>query len=234
MISIVVGGYGGIGSDIVEVLKNRGDNVYTLSRRNSKEEDHLSIDLESKDSINKLDEKFLNINIDNLIFCHRYRGSDHINEYKIIVDGASQLVEIFKDKFTKNGSIVFLNSPASLFHYDEVSIHYHAARAALDGIMRFYTQELGSKGIRCNSILIGTIVKKGNKGFFKPNNPVRKLIEEITPLKTIGDSRDISNLVEYLCSNKSSFISGQSINIDGGLSVIGQETIARRLRDLKH
>jgi NAD(P)-dependent dehydrogenase (short-subunit alcohol dehydrogenase family) len=45
---------------------------------------------------------------------------------------------------------------------------------------------------------------------------------------------DIANLVEFLCSNKSSFITGQSINVDGGLSVIGHETLARRLSKLKH
>ena len=50
----------------------------------------------------------------------------------------------------------------------------------------------------------------------------------------MGNAKDIANLVEFLCSNKSSFITGNNIFIDGGLSLVGQESIARELTDLKH
>jgi NAD(P)-dependent dehydrogenase (short-subunit alcohol dehydrogenase family) len=66
------------------------------------------------------------------------------------------------------------------------------------------------------------------------NNKVRKMIENITPLGRMGEADDIANLVEFLCSPKSSFITGNTFFVDGGLSIIGQESIARDLLGLKH
>ena len=60
------------------------------------------------------------------------------------------------------------------------------------------------------------------------------MIKRITPLKRVGEAKDIAYLVDFLCSKKASFITGQSIYIDGGLSIVGQESLARKLMDLKH
>ena len=234
MKSLVIGGKTGIGRAIVQILKHRGDEVYTFSRRKSKDENHISIDLGSKNSIKKIIDIVGNSFIDNLIFCHRYRGSDRKIEYDITVKAVYEVIELLKNKFKKNGSIVVLSSPASNLIFDEQAVEYHASRAALESVVRFYAVRLGAKGVRCNCVLPGTVIKEENKNFFTEDNPVTSLIKEITPLNNIGESIDIANLVEFLCSHKSSFISGQSINIDGGLSVVGQESIARRLRDLKH
>jgi len=234
MISLVVGGTRGIGKTIVEILKIRNDQIYTFSRRKNNDENHISIDLGSTTSIKKIEDALSNKLIDNLIFCHRYRGDDRKKEYQITVEAVCEVIELLKDKFTKNGSIVVLSSSASRFVFDEQPVQYHTSRAALESLIRYYSQRLGSKGIRCNCVLLGTVIKEENKKFFNEDNPVTKLIKEITPLNNIGQAKDIANLVEFLCSNKSSFITGQSINVDGGLSVVGQESIARRLKKLNH
>ena len=234
MISLVVGGKTGIGRSIVEVLRVRGDQIYTFSRRKDKDENHISIDLTSKTSIKKIEDLLGNRLIDNLIFCHRYRGDDRKIEYEITVEAVCEVIEILKDKFKKNGSIVALNSPASNLIFDEQAVEYHTSRAALESLIRYYAVRLGAQGIRCNCVLPGTVIKEQNRDFFTEDNPVTKLIKEITPLNNIGQSIDIANLVEFLCSQKSSFISGQSINVDGGLGLVAQESIARRIKDLKH
>jgi NAD(P)-dependent dehydrogenase (short-subunit alcohol dehydrogenase family) len=66
------------------------------------------------------------------------------------------------------------------------------------------------------------------------NNKVRKMIENITPLGRMGEADDIANMVEFLCSPKSTFITGNSFFVDGGLSLVGQETIARNLLGCTH
>lgn len=60
------------------------------------------------------------------------------------------------------------------------------------------------------------------------------LIEDITPLGRMGDAKDIANIVEFLCSSKSSFLTGNCLMVDGGLSLVGQESIARDLMGLNH
>ena len=63
--------------------------------------------------------------------------------------------------------------------------------------------------------------------FLKKNNVDRKLIEKITPLGRMGDAQDIADLVEFLTSDKSTFITGTIIPVDGGLRLVSQEQIAK-------
>ena len=48
------------------------------------------------------------------------------------------------------------------------------------------------------------------------------------------NAKDIANIVEFLCSSKSSFLTGNSYMMDGGLSLIGQESIARNVLGCEH
>ena len=68
--------------------------------------------------------------------------------------------------------------------------------------------------------------------FFSGDNDVKKMIETITPLGRMGCSSDVANLVEFLCSDQSCFITGNSFFVDGGLSLVGQETIARDIGNI--
>ena len=100
--------------------------------------------------------------------------------------------------------------------------------------MKYYAVNLGEKGIRCNCVLPNSVIKPENKDYFTKNNDVRRMIEQITPLKRMGTAKDIANTVDFLCSPKSSFITGQTIFVDGGISVRGQDSIARQMKSLKH
>ena len=107
--------------------------------------------------------------------------------------------------------------------------------AALENLSRYLAVQLGPLGVRCNCILPGgTLVKPENTDFFTKENPITELLEEIRPIRKIGDAKDVAYLVEFLCSNKASFISGQSIFVDGGLHAVSQESLARRLNDMLH
>jgi NAD(P)-dependent dehydrogenase (short-subunit alcohol dehydrogenase family) len=55
------------------------------------------------------------------------------------------------------------------------------------------------------------------------------LYKTIIPLARMGTSEEVANVIAFLCSHKASFVTGQNIVVDGGLSLIWQETLARRL-----
>ena len=74
--------------------------------------------------------------------------------------------------------------------------------------------ELGEYGIRVNSIQPGFIECGMSK-----NLPERVALIERTPLKRLGSANDILSLVEFLINEKSGFITGQTIAIDGGYSL---------------
>jgi len=229
-VSVVIGGISGIGSVIAKHLANRGDKVYTISRGDSTSKNHISCDV-SSDCTSIIDRI---TGIDYLIFAHRYRGTDWNKTFDVTVKGVDNVIKAVSNKLNKNSSVVIISSNASHFVSEEQPAEYHSSRAALDGLMRYYAVAYGNKGIRFNSILPSTLIKPENIDFFTKDNKVRKMIENITPLGRMGEADDIANLVEFLCSPKSSFITGNSFFVDGGLSIIGQEGIARDLLGLKH
>lgn len=232
VISLVTGGTNGIGRVIKSVLCERGDQVYTLSRRRINNAYHISVDMSSKEKMVEITKRLDGKNVNNLIFCHRYRGSSLKKEFLVSLNAVHHVIESLKNKFTSETSIVIISSKASRFIFDEQSFAYHSSRAALENLTKYYAVHLGVQGVRCNCVLPGTIIKPENEDFFNRNMKVTQLIKDITPLGRMGQAVDIAYLVEYLCSEKASFITGQSIFVDGGLSIVGQESIARRLKGL--
>ena len=105
---------------------------------------------------------------------------------------------------------------------------YHLSKAALENLVKYYSVKFGNKNVRFNSISPGVIVKSESKKFFKTSKKYRIMAREIIPLKRLCKTEDILNLCNFLCSDKSSYITGQNIFLDGGLSVLDQETVARK------
>jgi len=226
--ALIIGGTRGIGSVIGRTLVDRGDDVYTASRQILPGSKHYRVNL--PDEI-KIDE---DIRLNYLVFAHRYRGEEWVNEFDITVKSVDRIINKLKKSFKDEASIVILGSNAGHFVLEEQDASYHASRAALSGLAKYYAAILGHKGIRCNIVLPSTIIKPENENFFTESNDVRKMIEKITPLGRMGTAVDIANMVEFLCSEKSSFITGQSFFVDGGLSIIGQESIARGYTEKNH
>jgi 3-oxoacyl-[acyl-carrier protein] reductase len=219
--TLIIGGTRGIGSIIKQALVERGDHVYTASRKDLSDVNHLKVNLPNQLEIDET------IKLNYLIFAHRYRGHVWEDDFNVTVKAVDIIINQLKDSFLNEASIVILGSNAGHFVLEEQTASYHATRAALDGLVKFYAASLGQKGIRCNSILPTTIIKPENEHFFTKENNIRKMIEKITPLRRMGRAKDVANTIEFLCSKKSSFITGQSFFVDGGLSIIGQESIAR-------
>ena len=232
-LSIVTGGRGGIGSQIMRVLAARGDTVYSVGRSENKI-NHIRTDVGAQNCYQEILKYLGKKKIDNLVFAHRYRGNGPDRDFDISLSAIIRIAEGLETSFSRDGSIVILSSVAAISVLDEQSGTYHATRSGLEGLTRFLAVRLGPTGVRCNCVLPSTLIKPTNKKFFTKSNPVRMLIEEITPISRMGTATDIANAVEFLCSSRASYITGQSIAIDGGLSLVNPESIARRMSDLQH
>ena len=226
MKTIIVGGTRGIGKTITKIINKRGDDYVTLSRR-KKIHNHIQFDLlnfeKSLNNLNKIKK------IDNLIFTQRYRGKNNVEDFKVIVEATKNIINYFKNKFNKNGSIVILSSISVITVVPDQDIDYHLTRGALEQMVRYFAVELGPKNIRVNCVMPTKIIKPENQDFFlKKQNSVTKMMKKITPLSRMGTSHDIAYLVEFLTSKKSSFITGMSFPMDGGSRLMNQEAIAKK------
>jgi NAD(P)-dependent dehydrogenase (short-subunit alcohol dehydrogenase family) len=110
-------------------------------------------------------------------------------------------------------SIVFISSNISTMGARGMTI-YGSSKSALDGFMRSLALELAPR-IRVNSILPGPIATNMTADFLNPNN---KSISKEFPMG-IGAPEDIVNSVEFLISDKASWITGQQIIVDGGRTI---------------
>ena len=190
---------------------------------------NFKIDLLKKNEINQFfNNKFSKAKVDNLVFSHRYRGKNANEDFQVSLHAVEQIIELMKNKMSKKASIVIINSIAIKTIVDDQPQDIMLYVEDLNNLRNILQTKLGRKGIRVNCVLVTKIIKPENKKFFlKKNNPVRKMMEKITPLGRMGDANDVANLVDFLTSDKSSFITGLSIPIDGGTHLLSQESITK-------
>ena len=94
--------------------------------------------------------------------------------------------------------------------------NYAASKAGIDALTKSLSKELGSRNITINSIAPGYIETDMTKEL---NNDIVNKMKQNIPLNQLGAGEDIANLVCYLSSDLSSYITGQVINVDGGMTI---------------
>lgn len=115
----------------------------------------------------------------------------------------------------KSGSIINISSIWGICGAS-CEVAYSTAKAAVIGFTKALSKEVGPSGIRVNCIAPGVIDTDMNR--CHSEDVMRELAEE-TPLGRIGTPEDIANLISFLASAEASFITGQIITADGGLTV---------------
>lgn len=94
--------------------------------------------------------------------------------------------------------------------------HYSAAKAGVIGLTKSLAKELGPSNIRVNCVAPGVIKTDMLKSFTEED--LKELAYE-TPLMRLGTPEDVANAVVFLASEKASFITGQTLSVDGGFVI---------------
>lgn len=115
----------------------------------------------------------------------------------------------------EGGSIVNLASQAGRDGGGPGAMAYATSKGAVMTMTRALAKELGPSGIRVNSVCPGMIDTTFHDTFTR--DAVRSNVAASTPLRREGRSREVADLVAYLASPQSSFITGASVDINGGL-----------------
>ena len=111
-------------------------------------------------------------------------------------------------------------------------VGYHVCKAGLNQLMRYYAVNLGRKGIRVNAVTAFTYLKDESKDFYLGNEDLLGLYERIVPLGRMATAQDCARAAAFLCSPEAGFVNGQNLYVDGGLSLVWPETLARDLAQL--
>ena len=113
----------------------------------------------------------------------------------------------------RNGSIINMSSVVGIKGNAGQS-NYSASKAAINGFTKSTALELGSRNIRCNSIAPGFIETEMTEAL---GDDQIKSWRDTIPLKRGGSTEDVANVCLFLASDMSSYITGQVINVCGGM-----------------
>lgn len=113
----------------------------------------------------------------------------------------------------RSGVIINMSSVIGLIG-NVGQINYAASKAGILGITKSVAKELAPRNIRCNAIVPGFIKSEMTD---KLSDDIKNKIMDQIPLKEFGKVSDIANLVSFLVSENARYITGQVINVDGGM-----------------
>lgn len=239
-VAIVTGGTRGIGRAIALKLADQGANIVINYRNSDKEAEELKSILEGKgvkvltvkcdisnfeDSKNLMDkckEAFGKIDIlvnnagitkDTLIM--RMKEEDFDNVINVNLKGTFNCAKhasaiMLKQRF---GKIINMTSVVGIAG-NAGQVNYAASKAGVIGLTKSLAKELGSRGITVNAVAPGFINTDMTASL---SEKVKEEASKNIPLKRLGDPEDVANLVGFLASDAANYITGQVINVDGGM-----------------
>lgn len=217
--ALVTGASRGIGAEISKLLISEGCRVLTPSRQ--------ELDLASNLSINSY-LKSIDFNIDILV---NNAGINHIANFEGIT--AAELMETFQINLfasfqlaqalvpdmrkNKYGRVVNISSIWSIVS-KAGRISYGMSKDALNGMTRMLAIEVASDNILINSVAPGYVMTD----LTRQNNSQTELetISQKIPLKRLAEPIEIARVVAFLCSESNSYITGQTIIVDGGYTCL--------------
>ncbi len=123
-----------------------------------------------------------------------------------------------KKKINKGGSVVIVNSIGGNTVFAAGSSIYGSSKAALNSMMKYCAKEFASRSIRVNSICPGMVDTPLIRRGVITEEQLEKDRQDY-PLKRYGKPEDVANAAVYLLSDASSWVTGQDIIIDGGISI---------------
>jgi len=243
-ITLVIGGARGIGASVVKAAAEAGSHVVWTcldiaadtgaSEALLEETGKLGVksfyrkvdctnEPETTRLVNEIKERFGRV--DNLVHCAGYTSPVPFleltaTEWRRVIDinlnGAFISVRsVLEAMITAGkGSIVLIGS-AAIVAGGGGRADYVSGKSGLEGLSRAITKEFAPKGIRCNIVhpsLIDTDLLKSRH----PDTEKRKELANNVPLRRLGRPEDISSAVMFLLSDLSSYITGQSLFVDGG------------------
>ena len=226
---LISGGSKGIGKEIALTMYARDYDVTSFARSKSDQGDtehyrHISgIDVRDFKQLESLDLGSFDCMVNNVGIAYdgilatqsleNIEDLIHVNLTSVIYLTKLYIRERLAKR--KAGTIVNISSIIGVRGYSGLAV-YSATKAGIDGMTRALAREMGPKGFRINSVLPGYVDTDMSKNLSPAQ---RQQIIRRTPLGRLATAKDIALAVEFLVSDKSQFITGQSLVVDGGITI---------------
>ncbi len=226
---LIVGGTSGIGKAIVDKLTDESNTLYVMARSKPHGEFDDNINFIQHDVLDdSLNPEWLPDHIDGLVYCpgsinlrpfQSLKVENYTDDFQINVIGAVNVLKAALPRLKKSdaASVVLFSTVAV-----QTGMTYHASIAAAKGAVEGLTRSLAAEWapiIRVNAIA-PSLTDTPLAEQLLNNEQKQKSSAERHPLKRYGQADDIANMALFLLSEKSSWMTGQIVHVDGGLSSV--------------
>ncbi len=204
------------GEKVVREIAASGGKAVAVQANLAKPEDIERLFVKSKEAFGRLDILVNNAGIYEFSPLGKVTAEHFHKHFNLNVLGlllASQ--EAAKQFDETGGSIINLSSIVSTLAVAESAV-YSGSKGAVDAITRALAAELGPRRVRVNAIRPGMVETEGFRSAGIAESEMRKQVEAQTPLRRIGQPRDIAAAAVFLASDDSSWITGETFAISGG------------------
>ena len=232
MAALVYGGRSPIALALCEQLAASGQEVHLVTRHRDEgivklASDHHCKHVHECDLEDAKKSIALALEIDNKVgglvavaFVHRYRTaiSNPVKQYEVEVYTPYEIIEsLASQSRVKQLAITFFTSPGSHHVLGDQDFQYHASKAALSQLVRFGSVRFASKNLRINGVSPGSFIfKQRAADFYAKNREVVARANRLIPLARMGTVTEIASVASFLLSDKSSYMNGQILEVDGG------------------
>ncbi len=201
--------------DTIELLKKENIKFYTVKGDVSSYEDSERFVKEAIEKAGKIDVLINNAGITKDTLIARMKKEDFesvidvnlVGTFNVTKNVISQMIKNRKGRIINISSVVGVSGNAG-------QTNYSASKAGIIGFTKSLAKEVGSRNILVNAVAPGFIETNMTDVL---NENIKAEIEKAIPLKRMGTPRDVANVVKFLASEDASYITGQVINIDGGM-----------------
>ena len=224
---LVIGGTHGISNELLSILDAEGANIISAARSNSNLEqfenvkyisfDVLEDELQTEDLPDKIDGVFYAPGSINLKPFHRLKEKDFEADLKVNYLGAVKVLQTVFPLLKKSecASVVLVSTVAV-----NQGMPFHSsiagAKGAVEGLVKSLAAEWAPK-IRVNAVAPALVNTRLAERLLSTDDK-KEASNKRHPLNRYGEPEDVAHAVHYLLSDKSSWMTGQVLGIDGGLS----------------
>lgn len=230
----IFGATGGIGSALAKLVCNSTNTVYLIGRDQKKLEElslqlsqpHIVVDATNEESVSKVFQEIIlkEGRLDSVaslvgsVFLKPLHLTTQKEFEEVMKTNVFSSFCILKHALTvmESGSIVLSSSTASLIgikHHEAIA----AAKGAINGLIISSAASYAHKGIRINGVAPG-LTRTNQTSFLTNNELALQASIKLHPLGRIAEPHEVAALIAWLLSDESSFITGNVIPVDGGLS----------------